>query len=465
MTTSEATEKALQHAQRKYSVAAKKIVEASEQKLDVEKGQLISRGYMVSSAMWKLVGKSFSEQLEALLNARLNALLDAYQLYGVPLDEEVEKQVIHDLSGLRESESRNYNSFVSVQPWLGPAATVYTSGELSRVSDFLNEAKSAIEERRHKPGSSPRDANPRKAIAAPLVFVSCGQSTPGEKQLGKRIAELVEQETSCTAYFAENQTSFEGVAEHILKRLGDAVAFIAVMHPRGDVTNPKDRNQPVSVRGSVWVEQEIAIAAFITQAMNRQIEVRSYVHKTVGREGIRDKLLLNPVPFDHDSEIIDDLTAFLPTWRKLGQEGAKEPLSLKANVQHRRVAVPGGGDYERYQLLVGVENDGKQDATDFQLEVEVPATFLDGGVHRLQAESLRPGFVRFQITNKDEACRREHLYPSEKTKDDLISFHYAVSGKIKREFPEQLQEKVTATVFSGNMTPKKVVRTIAELMG
>jgi hypothetical protein len=44
-----------------------------------------------------------------------------------------------------------------------------------------------------------------------------------------------------------------------------------------------------------------------------------------------------------------------------------------------------------------------------------------------------------------------------------ISFHYVIRGKVKRESPEQLQAKITATVSSGNMRPRKTVKTIAEL--
>jgi hypothetical protein len=170
---------------------------------------------------------------------------------------------------------------------------------------------------------------------SPVVFVSCGQSTSAERELGKAIAELVETGTGCAAYFAENQNSLQGVTENILKRLNDAVAFIAVMHPRGDVSHGKHRNEPGWVRGSVWVEQEIAIAAFISQALDRPIPVRSYVHESIRREGLRDKLHMNPVLFHDDPEILNDLTSFLPSWRHLGQNPGKaqhsDPISPTAH--------------------------------------------------------------------------------------------------------------------------------------
>jgi hypothetical protein len=310
---------------------------------------------------------------------------------------------------------------------------------------------------------SPKDAGITDGI--PLVFVSCGQSTFEERQLGQTIAKLVERETGCQAYFAQDQTSFEGVTENILKRLNRAVGFIAIMHPRGDVTNPHTKTS--WTRGSVWVEQEVAIAAFISQALERPMQVRSYVHKSIQREGLRDNLHLNPVDFVSDSEILEDLTAFLPRWRVLTLNQPKQGLSLKAIINHQRVSIPGGSsdkDDERHMLMVSVENDGEQDAKDFRLDVEFPATFLDdSGGHALRMGSSKPGSVLYRVANTHR--RIEHLYPGDKSPNDLISFHYVVPGKTKREYPEQLQEKVIATVFTGNMQPKTTTKTIAELLG
>jgi len=151
----------------------------------------------------------------------------------------------------------------------------------------------------------------------PLIFVSCGQSTPAERQLGQQIAKLVEQETGCSAYFAENQNTLEGVTENILKKLHEATGFIAIMHPRGNVSNPSSTTGHAWVRGSVWVEQEIAIAAFISQALQQPMRVSAYVHESILREGLRDKLHLNPKLFRNDSEVLEDLALILPSWRNL----------------------------------------------------------------------------------------------------------------------------------------------------
>jgi hypothetical protein len=142
------------------------------------------------------------------------------------------------------------------------------------------------------------------------------------------------------------------------------------------------------------------------------MQVRAYVRDSIRREGLRDKLHLNPKIFRDDSEILKDLATLLPDWRDLAQQRPREPLSLKANIHHQRVPVPGGGDAERYLLMVNVENDGEHDATDFRLDVEFPGMFLDGGGHVAQKGTSKPGFVLFQVSEKGPQ-RIEHIYPAQ----------------------------------------------------
>src|SRR5258705_12860758 len=104
----------------------------------------------------------------------------------------------------------------------------------------------------------------------PTIFVSCGQRTDDEKQLGSEICELVTATGVFTPFFADEQSDLNGLHENIMGALERAVGFIAVMHPRGDVVihsgNTLVRSYfgspPLLTRASVWVEQEIAIAAF-----------------------------------------------------------------------------------------------------------------------------------------------------------------------------------------------------------
>jgi len=145
-----------------------------------------------------------------------------------------------------------------------------------------------------------------------LVFVSCGQVTSEERQLGADVSRLISDLTSYRPYFAENQTTLEGFTHNILGNLNKAIGFIAIMHPRGIV---KLHDGKEETRGSVWVEQEIAIAAFMAQILHHQIRMAAYIHKDIRREGMRDQLLLGAVTFSKDSQVIESLSGILPTWK------------------------------------------------------------------------------------------------------------------------------------------------------
>lgn len=166
-----------------------------------------------------------------------------------------------------------------------------------------------------------------------LIFVSCGQVTDAERALGKQVCGLVHEMTPHEPYFAENQNSLEALTRNILGSLDDAVGLIAIMHPRGVVTFPDNHQE---VRASVWIEQEIAIAAYMTQILKRPLRIAPYIHRSIRREGMRDQLLLNAVPFTDDSEVLTHLCDVLPSWKDL-------PASLKISATPKvRVALKRG---------------------------------------------------------------------------------------------------------------------------
>lgn len=256
------------------------------------------------------------------------------------------------------------------------------------------------------------DASPRE----PLIFVSCGQSTPAERKLGQEIAKLVEKETGCRAYFAENQNSLEGVTENILKRLHTASGFIAIMHPRGNVSHPNSTSGQFWVRGSVWVEQEIAIAAFISQALEHPLRVRAYVHESILREGLRDKLHLNPKSFREDSEVLDDLTGELPSWRNLSQ-----PQRGKFEIEHTGLAKEKLSRLSETSknLLIYLLHHGKTEATELMKKCQPQDQFNDA-IQQARGEGLvkdsisgnpaRPSTLYFWEVNPTfEAVLRELL--------------------------------------------------------
>jgi hypothetical protein len=145
------------------------------------------------------------------------------------------------------------------------------------------------------------------------IFISCGQYTFAEKQLGKQISELVSAITDCVPYFAEQVQDLNGLDANILSALHECVGFITVMHPRGEIKRPDGS----IVRASVWIEQEIAIATYIQRVEKRTLPIIAFKHKSVGREGIRDLLHLNPIEFSEETEILAELPHRLALWKSL----------------------------------------------------------------------------------------------------------------------------------------------------
>lgn len=144
----------------------------------------------------------------------------------------------------------------------------------------------------------------------------------------------------------------------------------------------------------------------------------------------------------------------------------KEQLSVRAILEHqleRRYPVQNGGSDDVFQLRVSVENDGEQTAADFKLQLDFPSEFMDGAPpYGLSRPGAPPGFSRFEITSEQGHPPTGNLYRGTRSLT-LIAFNYAVRDETKRQRPEQLEKKATATVFSGNMAPKTTSMTIAEL--
>src|SRR4029077_17184278 len=140
-------------------------------------------------------------------------------------------------------------------------------------------------------------------MSKPLIFISCGQFTTEEKTLGKNIYKMVES-LDMQPFFAEEVQDLKGLNENILDNLRDCAGFITVLHPRGTLKRP---DGSLHTRASVWIEQEIAIATYIKHVEKRDIPVIAFIHQSVGREGIRDLLHLNPITFSEEMEVLAGL--------------------------------------------------------------------------------------------------------------------------------------------------------------
>ena len=362
-----------------------------------------------------------SERLELAIYTAIKGLPGPRFDTSMPMLSRITGEMDHGamaerLIDLEEDGRIHLSKYSGGQIWPrgdSPDRTFFHTG--SFFIEIAPRGRKYFEELEQRAGDEARQPAPSPQ-PEPLIFVSCGQSTPAEKQLGQAVTKLIEKQTGCRAYFAENQNALEGVTENILKRLRIAAGFIAIMHPRGNVTNPHSASRQSWVRGSVWVEQEIAIAAFISQALEKPMRVRAYVHESILREGLRDKLHLNPKSFQDDSEILDDLAAELPSWRNLAA-----PQQGQFDTEHSRLAKEKLGRLSETSknLVTYLLHHGKTEATELMKKCQPQEQFNDA-IQQARGEGLvkdsvsgnpaRPGTLYFwEVTPSFDAVLRDML--------------------------------------------------------
>jgi hypothetical protein len=224
---------------------------------------------------------------------------------------------------------------------------------------------------------------------AKFVFISCGQAS--EKQLGMDIARLIEEITGFKSFFAENVQELNSLYSNILEALHACIAVVAVLHPRGTV-QPSD-----TTRASVWVEQEIAIAAYIRTFEKPELPIIAFKHKSVCLEGIRSLIHLNPTPFENNSEILPVLRQRLKEWASLSLKATEIELQLKSL---RQLAAD---DHLLRRLEVFVTNSTNNPLSSYSLQVCLPSKVLDHQSTRYVGEEPRTNddIRRFRFSEKD----------------------------------------------------------------
>lgn len=284
----------------------------------------------------------------------------------------------------------------------------------------------------------------------PILFISCGQLIDEEKQLGKDIVRLVTELTPFRPYFAEEVSSLDGLTNSILRALETAGGFIAVMHPRGEVMTPHGSH----IRASVWIEQEIAIAAHLVHVHNKKLRVQAYAHKDIKLEGIRETLHLNPVRFTKSQEVLDHLRQMLPTWSVL-DGGHLEVRSVPSFAAFR-------DGVTECRMAILLRNRGSTIISDYHVDLEIPTRLLEGNttvyVHELpnkRTDTHR--FFRFPARGGQVAP----LYPEDEQQALALPFYVDRERLLD---PELLPLEFITTVYVQGQRVRST-RNVAEVFG
>ena len=140
------------------------------------------------------------------------------------------------------------------------------------------------------------------------VFISCGQRTEREKKIGLEVEKYF-RERGFETYFATEVHSPEALSEHIFASLKESEYFVFIDFKREKIESGWFKKiKSGKFRGSLFVNQEIAIAAFL------KLEGIGFLEKGVKREGILDYLIFNARPFKDGTEIIARLKNETSHW-------------------------------------------------------------------------------------------------------------------------------------------------------
>ncbi len=276
----------------------------------------------------------------------------------------------------------------------------------------------------------------------PLVFVSCGQYAPSERALGNDICGLIRtSRPDLHPYFAQDQSTVDGLSQNILGALHQAAGLVCVMHQRGGVFRG---SQQVAVRGSVWIEQEIAIVTFMNHVLDRRIPVFFYVQKGVSIEGIRTVLHLNPrAEFTDESEVLDDLRGSLPemTFNRYAEYDLQPVIDFRTDNP--------GEDRHDCTLIATVENTGVRPVTDFSMEVYFPIRFLETSTTYAAVDTRKNTKTHFCFVVDQSRLQRKPLYSGQRMIPEL-TIPYHVDDYLEEN---ALSDKIRVKLYSGSMRP------------
>ena len=142
-----------------------------------------------------------------------------------------------------------------------------------------------------------------------LIFISCGQSTEQERDLGRLIKNEVDATDKFEGYFADTVQSLQALPSHVMDALRRAEGAIVVLQPRGRVIDDNGHNH--GVRSSVWINQELAILAYRAFFETTDIPILAFKDPAVTIEGAMTAFIVNPRPLAADSAVVSAVGAWL----------------------------------------------------------------------------------------------------------------------------------------------------------
>jgi hypothetical protein len=119
------------------------------------RNQMAARGAVLSGGMTRGSAELTGQHIDALLQARLNGLLEGYDLHHVPIDDELAVQTIREIIELKELKIKQAGSAISKVD-AGPVTPeLFTATVASECHTCPASVRLQVERRRLKPSTKP----------------------------------------------------------------------------------------------------------------------------------------------------------------------------------------------------------------------------------------------------------------------------------------------------------------------
>lgn len=128
-----------------------------------------------------------------------------------------------------------------------------------------------------------------------LIFLSCGQSTVEEKQIGRTIVGAIDSHEGFKAYFADSVQDLTALGNHVFDALRRCAGAIILLHSRS------------GERSSLWINQEIAVLAYRKFLEAADIPILLFKDQAVSLEGAMTALIMNPKPLGPEETILEEV--------------------------------------------------------------------------------------------------------------------------------------------------------------
>lgn len=193
------------------------------------------------------------------------------------------------------------------------------------------------------------------------IFVSCGQHTDAERQLGRNLQAIIEAHRGMRAFFADTVHSAAGLNAEIFQAIQACHAFLAVLQHRGEVHYA---SYPPAQRSSVWIQQEIGIFAYRMFLEGTPRPIRVYEQRGMIRpiEGLMGAAIVNPIIFDTDAEVIAGVEEWLRS-----REFEADPLLTRREDSFRRRIHDLTGDALLFLELIAAHSASPGDRIDYMV--------------------------------------------------------------------------------------------------